>query len=71
MHIPASIKRRIGFNRGTLDSVGCSDAQVLLYDDMVLKIQKDSYQWFLDEGLREVFKDVGTITDFSGVHPAP
>ncbi len=32
----------------------------------MLKIQKDSYQWFLDEGLREVFKDVGTITDFSG-----
>ena len=32
----------------------------------MLKIQKDSYKWFLDEGLREVFKDVGTITDFSG-----
>ena len=32
----------------------------------MLKIQKDSYQWFLNEGLREVFKDVGTITDFSG-----
>ena len=32
----------------------------------MLKIQKDSYQWFLEEGLRDVFKDVGTITDFSG-----
>ena len=32
----------------------------------MLKIQKDSYQWFLDEGLREVFKDVGVITDSSG-----
>ena len=32
----------------------------------MLKIQKDSYQWFLKEGLREVFKDVGPITDFSG-----
>ena len=32
----------------------------------MLKIQKDSYQWFLETGLREVFKDVGTITDFSG-----
>ena len=29
----------------------------------MLKIQKDSYEWFLKEGLREVFKDVGTITD--------
>ena len=41
------------------------------YDEILqipnmLKIQKDSYQWFLEEGLREVFKDVGTITDFSG-----
>jgi len=32
----------------------------------MLKIQKDSYEWFLETGLREVFKDVGTITDFSG-----
>ena len=32
----------------------------------MLKIQKDSYQWFLEEGLREVFKDVGVITDASG-----
>ncbi len=32
----------------------------------LLKIQKDSYQWFLDEGLREVFRDVGTITDYTG-----
>ena len=31
----------------------------------MLKIQKDSYEWFLKEGLREVFKDVGTICDFS------
>ena len=41
------------------------------YDEILqipnmLKIQKDSYQWFLDEGLREVFKDVGVISDFSG-----
>ena len=28
----------------------------------MLKIQKDSYNWFLDEGLREVFRDVDTIT---------
>ena len=41
------------------------------YDEILqipnmLKIQKDSYKWFLEEGLREVFKDVGVITDFSG-----
>ena len=42
MQIPASIKRRIGFQKGKLDSIGCSDAQVLMFDDMVLKIQQNS-----------------------------
>ena len=32
----------------------------------LLKIQKDSYNWFLNEGLREVFKDVAAITDYTG-----
>ena len=32
----------------------------------LLKIQKDSFEWFLKEGLREVFKDIDTITDYSG-----
>ncbi len=32
----------------------------------LLDIQKKSYQWFLDEGLKEVFKDVSGIVNFSG-----
>ena len=32
----------------------------------LLEIQKKSYQWFLDTGLREVFRDVAAITDYSG-----
>ena len=32
----------------------------------LIEIQKDSYQWFLDEGLREVFEDMSGITDFNG-----
>ena len=32
----------------------------------MLKIQKDSYNWFLEEGLREVFRDVDTISDYTG-----
>ncbi len=32
----------------------------------LLEIQKDSYQWFLDTGLREVFADVGVIGDYAG-----
>ena len=32
----------------------------------LLEIQKKSYQWFLDVGLREAFRDVAAITDYSG-----
>ncbi|WP_303436922.1 DNA-directed RNA polymerase subunit beta [uncultured Oscillibacter sp.] len=32
----------------------------------LLEIQKTSYHWFLDTGLREVFADVGAITDYQG-----
>ena len=39
--------------------------QILEMPNM-LKIQKDSYEWFLREGLREVFRDVDTITDYTG-----
>lgn len=32
----------------------------------LIELQKDSYQWFLDEGLKEVFRDVSPITDYTG-----
>ena len=32
----------------------------------LLEIQKNSYKWFLEEGLKEVFKDVSGITDYTG-----
>ena len=32
----------------------------------LLEIQKKSYQWFLDTGLREVFADVASIGDYAG-----
>ena len=32
----------------------------------LLEVQKKSYQWFLDTGLREVFRDVDAITDYAG-----
>jgi DNA-directed RNA polymerase subunit beta len=32
----------------------------------MLRIQKESYENFLNEGLQEVFRDVGTITDYTG-----
>ncbi len=32
----------------------------------LIEVQKNSYQWFLDEGLKEVFDDISPISDFSG-----
>ena len=32
----------------------------------LLEIQKSSYKWFLETGLREVFRDVDSVTDYSG-----
>ncbi|MCI9162388.1 MAG: DNA-directed RNA polymerase subunit beta [Lachnospiraceae bacterium] len=32
----------------------------------LIEIQKVSYQWFLDEGLKEVFEDISPISDFAG-----
>ncbi len=32
----------------------------------LIEIQKKSYQWFIEEGLQEVFRDVSPIVDFSG-----
>ena len=31
----------------------------------LIEVQKNSYKWFLEEGLREVFKDVSPITNFA------
>ena len=32
----------------------------------LIEIQKDSYKWFLDSGLKEVFRDIADITDYTG-----
>ena len=32
----------------------------------LIEVQTDSYKWFLDEGLNEVFDDISPITDYSG-----
>ncbi len=32
----------------------------------LIEVQKNSYQWFIDEGLKEVLHDISPITDFSG-----
>ena len=32
----------------------------------LIEIQKNSYKWFLDVGLKEVFRDISEITDYTG-----
>ncbi|MBQ2823071.1 MAG: DNA-directed RNA polymerase subunit beta, partial [Oscillospiraceae bacterium] len=32
----------------------------------LIEVQKNSYKWFLEEGLKEVFRDVSAITDYNG-----
>ena len=32
----------------------------------LIEVQKNSYQWFLDEGLKEVFEDISPNADYSG-----
>lgn len=32
----------------------------------LIEVQKDSYKWFLEEGLKEIFHDISPITDHAG-----
>ena len=41
-------------------------AEEVLEIPNLIEIQKDSYNWFLDEGLKEVFNDISPIIDFNG-----
>ena len=53
--VPAGKSVRMSFSR---------QKEVLEMPNLI-EIQKDSYQWFLDEGLKEVFDDISPIEDFS------
>ena len=50
------------------DAMRMSYARVKEVLDMpdLLALQTDSYKWFLEEGLYEVFDDISPITDYSG-----
>ena len=51
---------------GKTERHSCAKVEEIQDMPNLLEIQKDSYKWFLETGLREVFKDVEAITDFSG-----
>ena len=54
--VPAGKSVRMSFSR---------QKEVLEMPNLI-EIHKDSYQWFLDEGLKEVFDDISPIADFAG-----
>ncbi len=54
--VPAGKSLRMSFSR---------QKEVLEMPNLI-EIQKNSYQWFLDEGLKEVFEDISPIADFAG-----
>ena len=43
-----------------------SRQQEVLEMPNLMEVQKDSYQWFLDKGLKEVFDDISPIADYNG-----
>ena len=43
-----------------------SRQQEVLEMPNLIEVQKDSYQWFLDKGLKEVFEDISPIADYNG-----
>ncbi len=51
---------------GDITRVSYSRVDEVLEMPDLLALQKDSYQWFLDEGLKEVFDDISPIVDYSG-----
>ena len=52
--------------RGTTTRMNFSEINEVMQMPNLIEIQKNSYQWFLDVGLREVFRDIGEITDYNG-----
>ncbi len=51
---------------GNSERVSFANIDEVIEMPNLIEIQKKSYQWFLDEGLKEVFRDVSEITDYSG-----
>ena len=51
---------------GTTERMSFSHINEVLDMPNLIDVQKTSYQWFLDEGLREVFRDISTIEDYTG-----
>ncbi|NPV74460.1 MAG: DNA-directed RNA polymerase subunit beta [Pelotomaculum sp.] len=58
MAYPEKVGARVRYNFGRLREV--------LDLPNLIEVQRNSYKWFLEEGLREVFQDISPIQDFTG-----
>jgi len=52
--------------QGTKERISYSRIDEVLSMPNLIEVQKDSYKWFLEEGLKEVFQDISPITDYNG-----
>ncbi len=51
---------------GTTERMSFSRIEEVLEMPNLIEVQKNSYQWFLNEGLKEVFHDMGAVEDYTG-----
>ena len=51
---------------GNTERMSFSHINEVLEMPNLIDVQKSSYRWFLDEGLKEVFRDISTIEDYTG-----
>ncbi|WP_250228983.1 DNA-directed RNA polymerase subunit beta [Anaeropeptidivorans aminofermentans] len=60
-------KNRVrSLKQGRTERMSYSRIDEVLEMPNLIEVQKDSYKWFLEEGLREVFEDISPITDYNG-----
>ncbi len=66
MQKKATVQRPKPVKLGKAERMTFSKIEEVLDMPNLIEVQKDSYEWFLNQGLREVFHDVSPITDHSG-----
>ena len=66
MQKKANVQRPKPVKLGKAERMTFSKIEEVLDMPNLIEVQKDSYEWFLSQGLREVFHDVSPITDHSG-----
>jgi DNA-directed RNA polymerase subunit beta len=66
MQSKATVQRPKPVKLGKAERMTFSKIDEVLDMPNLIEVQKDSYEWFLSQGLREVFHDVSPITDHAG-----